>query len=231
MHQLAKLAILFPVFAVLFGCAAPKHNYAPISHNISEPPVGTVNIASVGDTMLRQGSFREHDAIRLSQEVTVGGIGNYTFTPGHFLKTGEDESLEYYKPSQYPGSGTVIRGAITDPFQAMAARKNEQSLCGVSVFNAIICKEGVDFERVKEPIATADSFQQTLIYSGKVGSKINVGYREFSANVARPAFNNDVEYDLSESSVIGYKGAVLEILEATNQSIKYRVKANFNTTR
>ena len=73
-----------------------------------------------------------------------------------------------------------------------------------------------------------DSFKQTLIYSGKVGNKINVGYREFSGSVARPAFNNNVEYDLSESLVIGYKGAQIEVLEATNQYIRYKVLRNFN---
>lgn len=76
---------------------------------------------------------------------------------------------------------------------------------------------------------THDSFQQTLIYSGKVGNKINIGYREFSGSIARPAFNNNVEYDLSESTTIGYKGAQLEIIEATNQYIKYRVIKNFNS--
>jgi hypothetical protein len=74
-----------------------------------------------------------------------------------------------------------------------------------------------------------DSFQQTLIYSGKVGNKINIAYREFSNNIARPAFNNNVEYDLSESKTIAYKGSQLEILEATNQSIKFKVIKNFNT--
>ncbi|MCD0195610.1 hypothetical protein K1T77_12420 [Acinetobacter baumannii] len=44
----------------------------------------------------------------------------------------------------------------------------------------------------------------------------------------RPAFNNDVEYDLSQSKEIGYKGALLEIIEATNQDIKYKVIRNFN---
>ena len=73
-----------------------------------------------------------------------------------------------------------------------------------------------------------NSFQQTLIYSGRVGDKVNIGYREFSSNVARPAFNNDVEYDLSESDTIGYRGAELQILEATNRSITYRVIRNFN---
>ena len=73
-----------------------------------------------------------------------------------------------------------------------------------------------------------DGFQQTLLYSGRIGNKINISYREFSNNVARPAFNNDVEYDLGESMTIGYKGAEIEIIEATNRMIKYRVIRNFN---
>ena len=46
--------------------------------------------------------------------------------------------------------------------------------------------------------------------------------------MARPAFNNNVEYDLSESPIIGYKGAKLEIIEANNQFVRYRVIENFN---
>ena len=42
------------------------------------------------------------------------------------------------------------------------------------------------------------------------------------------AFNNDVEYDLRESSVIGYKGARIEVVEATNEHIKYKVIQNFS---
>jgi hypothetical protein len=77
-------------------------------------------------------------------------------------------------------------------------------------------------------LASNDSFQQTLIYSGKVGDKINIGYREFSGNMARPSFNNNVEYDLSQSMFIGYKGVKIEVLEANNQHIKYKVIQNFN---
>jgi hypothetical protein len=77
-------------------------------------------------------------------------------------------------------------------------------------------------------VASDNAFQQTLIYSGKIGNKVNIGYREFSRNMARPAFNNDVEYDLSESNQIGYKGALLEIIDANNQNITFKVLRNFN---
>jgi hypothetical protein len=66
-----------------------------------------------------------------------------------------------------------------------------------------------------------------LIYNGRIGDKINVGYREFSNSLARPAFNNDVEYDLSASRTIGYKGAQIEVIDANNNSITYRVLRTF----
>ena len=62
-----------------------------------------------------------------------------------------------------------------------------------------------------------------------MGSRLRIGYREFSGDLARPAFNNDVEYDLTESSVIGYKGARIEVIEATNEHIRYRVIRTFNS--
>ena len=80
----------------------------------------------------------------------------------------------------------------------------------------------------REPVTSADSLQRTLIYNGRVGDKVNIGYREFSGNTARPAFNNNVEYDLTESREIAYRGARLEILDATNRAIKFRVISNFN---
>ena len=57
---------------------------------------------------------------------------------------------------------------------------------------------------------------------------LTLGYREFSNDKARPAFNNDVEYDLNSSKIIGYKGARIEVIEADNQNITYKVLSNFN---
>lgn len=113
----------------------------------------------------------------------------------------------------------------------MQSKDNLGTLNDIDICNWIKAGEHFDmrgFEKRKRPLASNDSFQQTLIYSGKVGDKINIGYREFSGNLARPAFNNNVEYDLSDSMLIAYKGARIEVLEANNQFIKYRVIENFN---
>lgn len=212
----------------LMGCVATNTNYRPNITEISEPPIGQVVSAEVGGTMLQQGKYIESDALFLPNQVKVGLIGTYTFSKGYYVKEGEDSKNEFYKPEISSEGGKVTVGALTDPYQTMMVSKSENTLCGVSVFNAKVCEDNVYFQRLKRPALTLDGFQQTLLYSGRVGDKINISYREFSNNIARPAFNNDVEYDLSESNIIGYKGAEIEIIEATNRKITYRVVRNFN---
>ena len=219
--------LLLPVL-LLVGCATPKYNYFPTRTEISEPPLNTVVTAYVGDAMVRQGKYSEHDAIYISRDTKVGSLGSYTFTRGYYLKKGEDEESEFYLPSGGANTGRVIPSALADPFQIIRVDKKTGKICGVTVLNLEVCTSDTDYEKKKYPIASSDSFQQTLIYSGKIGDKINVGYREFSNDLARPAFNNDVEYDLSESMTIGYKGCRIEVIEATNQFIKYQVLSNFN---
>lgn len=211
----------------LAGCATPKYNYKAVENAVSEPPIASVNTSHVGDMMLRQGKYKEHDSIYVKEKIDV--VWAYTLLPGHYLKQGEDDVGEYY----YPGGdepGHIDKAMLADPWKSVMTRKDSPAICVITMFNVATCNTQFlnYFERRKKPVLNPDSFQQTLIYSGKIGNKINIGYREFSGNMARPAFNNNVEYDLSESAVIGYKGAKLEIIEATNQFIKYKVIENFN---
>lgn len=221
--------LLLTLFAALTitGCASPKYNYTASVTAISEPALNTVQTSELGDVLLRQGKYKEHDAIYLPAKADVSWA--YSLFAGYYLKHGEDETAEYFLPGGGDEAGHVDKAGIADPWKSVMAKKNRQTLCVVTVFNAATCSNDMNFEHRKKPMLTQDSFQQTLIYSGKVGNKINIGYREFSGSLARPAFNNNVEYDLSESSIIGYKGAQLEIIEATNRHIKYRVVKNFNS--
>ena len=227
MKHLQSLTTAFVIVSALTGCASPKYNYSATEMSISEPPLGSINTSHIGDIMLRQGKYREHDSIYVTEKIDV--MWAYTLLPGHYLKQGEDDVGEFY----YPGGdepGHVDKALIADPWKSVMARKDPPAICVITIFNVATCNTEHQnyFERRKKPVLNPDSFQQTLIYSGKIGNKINVGYREFSGNMARPAFNNNVEYDLSESMLIGYKGARLEVMEANNQHIKYKVIQNFN---
>jgi len=222
MHKL----LILTVFALLTGCTSPKYNYSPTTENISEPPKGSINTAYVGDSLLRQGVASRYEGLKVSAPAKVSWA--YTVTPGYLKKVGEDAKNEFYLPTGTPESANVDKAAIADMWQGIMAKKNTRTLCVITVFSASICEDNMPFEHTTLNVSSENSFQQTLLYNGRVGDKINIGYRESSGNMARPAFNNEVEYDLSESKTIGYKGARIEVIEATNQSIKYRVLSNFN---
>lgn len=213
---------------LISGCATPVYNYAPRTVAISEPPLGVVSTIRIGDIMLKQGQYREHEALYLRSARKIGIA--YTLQPGYYLKDGEDGASEFFSPRDEE-AGRIDKIFIADRSKAVMARNGRTELCIVSVYNNFTCEPTGDVEWVKRPVLAQDAFQRTLIYNGKVGSRINVAYREFSNNLARPAFNNNVEYDLSESNRIAYQGAELEVLEATNQHIKFKLHHNFNSAR
>lgn len=186
--------------------------------------MNSVAVAYVGEEMLRQGKYAEHDAIYVPSKVDIGLA--YDIHPGTYLKKGEDSDSETFMPGGVD-PGNIQKSMLADPWRALMTIRGKPQLCVVNVFNIRGCEEAV-YERKTEQVLTQDSFQRTLIYSGRVGDKVNIGYREFSSNTARPAFNNDVEYDLATSTTVGYRGARLEIIEATNELIRYRVISNFN---
>ena len=42
-------------------------------------------------------------------------------------------------------------------------------------------------------------------------------------DLARPAFSQELRYDLKDGDEIGYKGARFKVIKANNVSIKYKV--------
>ena len=70
---------------------------------------------------------------------------------------------------------------------------------------------------------TDNSMKEQLIYTGRSGDTINVSYREYIKNMARPAFFHDLKYDLSESDVIVFRRWRIRVLEANNEFMRFTV--------
>lgn len=208
----------------LTGCVAPSYNATSrITEMTSRPKIGETVTAGVGEQMLYQGNTSEDEVLDIPNPTKVD---LYRLPAGRYSKMGDNEKGDFYSP--VTNSGTMVgKNFFADPIQVLMVSK-EKKLCVVTVFNVRVCSKDTEFSVKKVTSLRDNTFQQTLIYSGKIGNKINVGYREFSGNLARPAFNNDVEYDLNDSKVIGYKGARLEVISADNQNIKYKLLQNFN---
>ncbi|TAA45751.1 hypothetical protein EA655_05575 [Pseudoxanthomonas winnipegensis] len=208
---------------IISGCASVKYNGPGAKTELVDfPPVGQVTTAQVGDYLVRKGVNVQEQALVVKAPVDWM---SYDIPAGTYRQIGDDAKLWYYSPV---GTGGAVRaGVLADPYRALAVEKKAAGeICVITVFNAKSCGKG-SFERRTVASTQAQGFQQTLLYNGRVGDKINIGYREFSNDMARPAFSNEVEYDLKASTVIGYKGAQIEVLDANNSSITYRVLKPF----
>ncbi|MEW5801088.1 MAG: hypothetical protein AB1847_03180 [bacterium] len=67
------------------------------------------------------------------------------------------------------------------------------------------------------------SFKAELIYTGKMDNIIRISYREYIDNMARPAFSQELRYDLSEGNEISFQSLRMKVLEATNTKITIQV--------
>ncbi|MFD2232126.1 hypothetical protein [Alkalimarinus sediminis] len=217
-----KFITVFMVILIMTGCTTVKYNGSKtIVKTVDYPEVDEVVTAYVGDHLVQKGTIVEENMLVVHK--TIDGA-LYDIPAKSYPQVGFDQNNDFYS------AVGVVRGGLSDPIQALALDKNDGAeICVITVFGGSACYTG-EYDRKTKLSERGNSFQQTLIYSGRVGNKINVGYREFSNNTARPAFNNNVEYDLSTSKTIGYKGAVIEVIKADNSSITYKLIRNFRNT-
>lgn len=228
-HTMLRILPFLLLGCLIVGCSSPRERfYSPPSVEVSKPPIGLESIAFPGDPMLAQGTQRIYDALHLSVPTSIGG---FILPAGNYYKASENNAAEFFAWDEIskPTQGGIVSGGQT--LKDIALIKDTTNVCVRTFTSQTFCEDRHSFERSVVATQNADSFQRTLLYSGKVGNKINVSYREFADQYARAAFTNTAEYDLSESNVIGYKGAQIEVIEATNQHIRYRVLRNFNYAR
>ncbi|QDU35409.1 hypothetical protein KS4_34900 [Poriferisphaera corsica] len=223
MRQILPLIVLS---LLLFGCVSPKYNYIPTDVNIQKPDLMIEQTAYVGDEILKIGNYKEYDAIHLDVEATMpaGLLGYvYKFSKGNYIRAGFDERFEYYLPGNVPNPGSVDRNPIADPFLIMQLDTYTSDLYGVTIFKMRGKTTRPRFTRTKVPSKDEDYLVRALTYNGTINNAISISYNEYAGPSSRPLFTNQTNYDISEDDIIGYQGARLRILEATNEYIRYQV--------
>ena len=193
--------------------------------NISIPEKGQIVTANLGMNMITQGKSSVAVGVRINKEQLNGFV-----KVGDYMPTQENNEkivFENYSNGNHITGNTF---GITDYILVYYKNTNElkYEMYGGSMKVKNFSDTVTNFELRDVYSVSADNFQQTLIYLGKSGQTIKLAYREFNGDFIKPAFSTEVSYDLSETKKIGYMNCEMEILEATNSYIKYKVIKNFN---
>lgn len=70
-----------------------------------------------------------------------------------------------------------------------------------------------------DDIYSSNFIKKELVYSGKSGTTIEIGYREYRSGLAAPAFYQSVKYDMNESNLISFQNFQFKVNSADNSSI------------
>lgn len=243
------------VFLVMFlgGCAStPTPLFSPSQGTLTEsekvdfPELNVTTTFWLGDTLAAKGYKSYTPAIKVLNEVTVNNRTGAQ--PRHWVPAGAEGKLSSVVTVLKTGEQISCFNIRVD----WEAHWNWYNIPGTSDANPL-CKNssgnfkwqseyvmddsrglGVDFvpfngqiEEFTEVNLNSPTYIQEFIYNGRVDNALKFVYREFSGDYMKPAFTQEVQYDLNQSDVIGFKGLRIKILKATNTEIKYILENNF----
>lgn len=226
--MLRRLALLATIAATLTGCA----NVAYVSPAFSAkdfPTLGAVVTREVGETLVEQENIQTYDAAYFSQKVKYGlSAVHVGFNPGTPYVANQSINGKV----AYCGPGLTCGGFNNDCGEGrpvcFAKGKSPSEIEVVAKFGLETVSVPPDLIRYGKAAASSNAgFRRHLVYTGKSGSVLHLGYREFIDDLARPAFSQDLNFDLAEGRVVGFKGARFEIISATNMSITYKMTSGF----
>jgi len=183
----------------------------------------------VGQAMLTREQMVASPTIRLGQQIiSASALGNKIVLPaGDYILVARTEKGSYYQSQ----SGVVLRSlgiSTTWPKGGIFLSPGPDSTASAYWENdfGMRARGALDHPQVSEVPTnelSGTGFRSQLIYAGTTKGAISITYREFKNEFARPAFSTDLTYDLSEGEEVGFRGARIRVLSATNTTIRYVV--------
>lgn len=224
------------VLFVLANCATPA-----VQSNLrltTIPEINSLTTVEIGQTIISKAFVKSTPAILVPNE-TIDPISPLPIPSGIFALTREDQNGKYYD------SGVKVERSNWELIPYVLIYKTiERTATGKSIgsIGVFVPKDKsrpaigyagdgsvmgsipiLDIQPTTKEEWSQGAFKRELVYTGISKNVISILYREFMDGIARPAFTQDLKYDLSDSKIIGYRGSRFEVTEATNTGITYKV--------
>ncbi len=232
-----RCAARFLAFLLLAGCAEPMRLEVPLSL-IDAPRAGQIASADAGSAILEQGRYRVVEALSADGDIEwEGGLfGVQTVLPAGFLvATRRDERYTYYTSLRgylrVPGDKPGETNAVSVPEMGLRVENdkppvlNETALPNGAVVRLLTRPT---LERTIANLYDGAGYRKLFVYKGRAQERWLFEYTAvFGAN-AEPEVTQHVEYDPKDGNVISYSGARIEIIDANDRAITYRVLSTFS---
>lgn len=198
------------------------------------PQLNSASEAEIGQNIVQAASKTVTPAIRVTDEIyqewSAPNIVKVRILPSTLFLAGTDPNGSYYRAGignielSYMGNGLPPEdneGGIFVPNQSLA--ETQIYWKEGPTYGTMTPHPGIKYVNTLVEEWNTNSFKRELVYQGVSQNTVSIRYREFIKDMARPAFTEDLKYDLSQGKLIGYKGARFQIIKANNLGIRYKV--------
>lgn len=178
------------------------------------PPINTVATRSVGESLCKQNiiyNYNTHDVLLIDNECPKV----LEMDPVLYKWT----SNQWNMMCRYDKKECLVDVTGENEFNFKT-----DELDDLSELKPLACK--VKYKIIPTPSRVGEMyFKYEIIYQARVGNKLRLSYREYVDDYAHPAFTQEIEYDLDqkEDMIIGFKKLRMQILNATNNEITYKI--------
>lgn len=242
---------LFGFVAVTSGCVTSSATYG----NFHEPEVGVTTTSEIGESMFWTVKGYATSAVKVQSDIEFQVDGLAFKIPRGIYRNISGESYDVSekifvmpKPICAPAQIVEYSGAFILKYELFGLSGNgHPNQCNASIFGRPEPDKKGEFlvtDKVRKSfspeLVNQEDFQKELVYTGVSGKVVSLLYREYVAvsfgvysgyqavSLARPAFTQELKYDLSESTIIGFKGARFEVLSADNLGITFKLLRQFD---
>ena len=196
-----------------------------------EPSVGEISSAPVGGAILSQYKIWKKTGLKLDERVmgTVGGAPVDVSTSEYLFKAVAD-SKEAYCTEKLTVKNFVGVGVKKTCFGGIntEGKVTKVMVPADAVWWIKDLPHPIGISKIEENIPQRDAFRNELVFLGSAGKVIRLLYREYTGDLIRPAFFQEVSYDAASLPVeISFRGAKFQVIELPGSSIKYRVLSSF----
>jgi hypothetical protein len=228
-----KILLSVLVLLALSGCATQQtlERNTVVEKTGRKPDLNAISKINVGDSLYSQFRYWSKTGSRLSESVNMGFmLGRISVNSGDFLvrSVAKDKSAYCTEKNAY---FDLLAGPIAPV--CFVDSKNS------GVFSDVLAAPGlVWFEKaLQQPakyeiseliVPRTDAFRNELLFQGVSNKVLKLSYREFVNDMARPAYFQDVTYDVTGwPMTVTFRSVRIEVIEAGNDGVTYRVMSGF----
>jgi hypothetical protein len=233
-----KIVFIVTISFVFSGCGGLKYpttfydpSMTPKAEIVRNPELGVISRVEVGENLYTKSYlfYSNTKQVTLLEPAIGNGFGAYVDTT-----KSQKTLVGELKKWDTIGQTDINTFCIEDTFVCLTDMNNSGYFTHFGAYAQVgsnkLNKPAKYIINSMPPSLKEDSFKYEALYQGRIDNKIKISFREFKNDIARPAFTQDIEYQLDENGKanVGFKGLRIEILKATNYDIEYKVVKDYN---